>query len=161
VTCSWKYINENWTQNIGNKGTRVFETWKISNLFFLEGGGSSNSKCTFIKKVHCAHYIIAYQSGPQFSACIFHVYNSIRLYYIQQLQHFYYLILLDILLFKQLIWTKTYVSFKFGVISTRYNCTYILALIRYNGYRVFRWVKRPGCGVDHPPPNLAPRLQKE
>jgi len=30
----------------------------------------------------------------------------------------------------------------------------------YNGYRTFPGVKRPGCGVDHPP-NLAPRLKKE
>ena len=32
----------------------------------------------------------------------------------------------------------------------------------YNGYRVFNGGKeRPGRGVDHPPPHLAPRLKKE
>jgi len=31
----------------------------------------------------------------------------------------------------------------------------------YNGYRVFHGVKRPGRGVDHPPPPLATRLKKE
>ena len=32
----------------------------------------------------------------------------------------------------------------------------------YNGYRVsLPGVKRPGRGVDHPPPHLAPRLKKE
>ena len=36
----------------------------------------------------------------------------------------------------------------------------LLSLL-YNGYRVFLGVKRPGCGVDHPPPHLAPRLKKE
>ena len=40
--------------------------------------------CAHYIMVHCAHYIIDHQSGSQFSACTFHVYHSIGLYYIQQ-----------------------------------------------------------------------------
>jgi len=62
--------------------------------------------------------------------------------------------ILRLLLFKQWIWTNNYVNFNFGMISTHYNCTYILILIRYStmGNGSFPGVKRPGRGVDHPPP---------
>jgi len=51
-------------------------------------------------------------------------------------------------------------SFNFGVISTHYNCTCILDLIRYDGHRVFPGGKVAGAW-RLPPARLAPRLKKE
>jgi hypothetical protein len=31
----------------------------------------------------------------------------------------------------------------------------------YNGYRIFPGIKRPGRGVDHPPPSSVPRFKEK
>jgi len=60
------------------------------------------------------------------------------------------------------VWCSFRYSFKFQILNlspvafcTRPDRPWCPPGLLYNVYRVFRWVKRPGRGVDHPPPPSA------
>lgn len=57
--------------------------------------------------INCPDLIISHQSGSQFITCIFNVHHSPEPYITKQLYNFRYFILIDILIFKPWILTKT------------------------------------------------------
>jgi hypothetical protein len=111
----------------------------------------------------CPWSAVLYESGSQLSKC--HVTKNVdnRNNFALKFQRLYTSVTNEhqgcrCMLKHEWIWKYVY-WFKLFLCMESCNCYYenlTLVLYTYNGYRVsFPGVKRPGCGVDHPPSSSA------